>query len=77
MWNQQVTPTDETLQGICFINANQGWAVGEGGAILHTADGGVTWIVQESPTRSTLSDITQSADGTLWVVGEWGTILRY
>ncbi len=26
-WTQQVTPTDKTLQGICFINDKEGWAV--------------------------------------------------
>ena len=76
-WTQQITPTDEGLNGICFINDKEGWAVGNKGTVVHTTDGGVTWLAQEYPTKSNLTDITQSKDGTLWAVGEWGTILKY
>ena len=31
--------------------------MGAGGAILHTADGGVTWLPQVSPTANTLTDV--------------------
>lgn len=39
------------INGIQFINANEGWAAGagtNGGRILHTTNGGDTWTEQES-----------------------------
>ncbi|MYG05989.1 hypothetical protein F4167_05115, partial [Candidatus Poribacteria bacterium] len=35
-----------------FVNHRQGWIVGEGGLIAHTADSGKTWKQQEVDTTS-------------------------
>jgi photosystem II stability/assembly factor-like uncharacterized protein len=35
------------LQGVHFKDAQTGWAVGFGGLILHTTDGGKTWVKKE------------------------------
>ena len=35
------------LNGVRFTDAQNGWAVGFGGLILHTTDGGKTWIKKE------------------------------
>src|SRR5262249_27386136 len=35
------------VTGVSFVDANTGWAVGEG--IFHTIDGGATWTLQYSP----------------------------
>lgn len=35
-----------TLLGLDFLNPQEGWVVGGDGQILHTADGGKTWLVQ-------------------------------
>jgi photosystem II stability/assembly factor-like uncharacterized protein/tetratricopeptide (TPR) repeat protein len=35
------------LNGVYFVNAQRGWAVGEFGSILCTSDGGQTWRVQQ------------------------------
>lgn len=45
----QVLPTGQwlPLHGVFFINAQRGWAVGELGSILSTADGGRSWRVQQ------------------------------
>jgi photosystem II stability/assembly factor-like uncharacterized protein len=37
---------DLTLTAVSFADARNGWAVGHGGVILHTADGGETWALQ-------------------------------
>ncbi len=37
---------EANLNGVKFVDAKRGWAVGAGGVILHTADGGVTWHLQ-------------------------------
>lgn len=41
-------PVDSTLTGVSFVDAKQGWAVGQWGVILHSADGGETWALQRS-----------------------------
>jgi photosystem II stability/assembly factor-like uncharacterized protein len=47
-WRQaQSVPTTTTLTGVSFIDAKQGWAVGHGGVIIATKDGGETWRVLE------------------------------
>lgn len=52
-WNVQEEPTNSTLHGVHFIDADNGWVVGEEGTLLRTTDGGQTWSgsSQESPDR--------------------------
>ena len=42
------------LYGVACVGNALGWAVGPGGAIAHTTDGGRTWRAQQSGTRETL-----------------------
>ena len=48
-WVTCKTPTEETLNSICFANSRMGCAVGEHGTILMTQDGGKTWTQAPSP----------------------------
>ncbi len=45
VWSFQTTPAavKDTLHRVHFLNANEGWAVGQGGWVLKTTDGGVNW----------------------------------
>ncbi len=45
-WQVQNTGQSLPLRGVFFLNAKQGWVVGELGTILATTDGGKTWKVQ-------------------------------
>ncbi len=45
-WEVVKTKQPLPLNGVFFADAKQGWAVGELGGILSTADGGKTWAVQ-------------------------------
>jgi photosystem II stability/assembly factor-like uncharacterized protein len=45
-WEAVKTKQPLPLNGVFFADEKQGWAVGELGAILATADGGKTWAVQ-------------------------------
>jgi photosystem II stability/assembly factor-like uncharacterized protein len=45
-WNVFTTGQPLPLNGVYFANAQRGWAVGNFGSILGTADGGKTWRVQ-------------------------------
>ena len=57
-----------------FADARLGWAVGEGGTILATHDGGASWARQRSGTEYLRG--VHFADTRLgWAVGEGGTIL--
>ena len=46
-WRQAVeVPTRTTLTAVMFIDPKRGWAVGHGGIVLATRDGGEHWQVQ-------------------------------
>ncbi len=49
-WSQCITPTRAMLTGISFADEANGWAVGHDGVILHTADGGKSWVRQDKGT---------------------------
>ena len=44
--------------GVSFVDANNGWAVGNGGTILHTSNGGATWSTQRSGTFNDLFGVS-------------------
>ena len=60
---------DAALSDLCFINVQQGWAVGDRGVIWHTADGGATWHEQPSNTTVNLSAVTFIDAQHGWAVG--------
>jgi len=45
-WTQVKSPVDSALTQIAFADRQQGWAVGHDHAILHSADGGQNWTLQ-------------------------------
>jgi photosystem II stability/assembly factor-like uncharacterized protein len=72
----QNSGTTSQLFGVSFTDANTGTAVGQGGTIVRTADGGATWTAQNSGTTKYLFRVsfTDANNGT--AVGIEGTILR-
>jgi photosystem II stability/assembly factor-like uncharacterized protein len=74
VWNYS-TGDGSTNGGLFFLNATNGWAVGVGGKILATSDGGVTWRAQNAATTRTLNDVFFVDANRGWAVGESGTIL--
>src|SRR2546423_1077665 len=46
-----------TLTGITFVTAQEGWAVGNNGTIVHTRNGGETWEQIKRPTESDLNEV--------------------
>lgn len=65
------------LSGVCFVNANQGWAVGSGGRIYVTANSGNTWTMQTSPTSRNLSKVCFVDTQHGWACGGWGDNTSY
>lgn len=51
-WRQVPTPTSVTLTAVRFANDQQGWAVGHGGVVLATKDGGESWEMQLDGQRA-------------------------
>lgn len=63
------------LNDVFFISTTVGWAVGDGGVIVKTTDGGATWVVQTSGVNVELNGIFFSDSTHGWAVGATGTIL--
>lgn len=47
-WTQAKVPVSVMLTSVYFPTAKLGWAVGHNGVILHSADGGSSWVVQHA-----------------------------
>ncbi|AXL53665.1 photosynthesis system II assembly factor YCF48 family protein [Paraburkholderia caffeinilytica] len=45
-WRQVASPVQSDLTAVMFATARDGWAVGHDGVILHSADGGNSWVKQ-------------------------------
>ena len=73
-WSQATVPVTNSLQGVSMVSATDGWAVGDGGAILHYTGG--SWNMATSPTTNTLNDLDMVTATEGWAVGSSGTILR-
>ncbi|HEV2801820.1 MAG TPA: YCF48-related protein [Pyrinomonadaceae bacterium] len=64
------------LSAVSFVEARRGWAVGERGLVLTTANGGRTWLRQESNVEVDLSDVKFVDASEGWAVGAEGTIIH-
>ena len=53
-----------------------GWAVGFGGTIVHTSDGGATWAAQTSGTTNEFFSVEFTDASNGWAVGDNGTIVH-
>lgn len=42
----RMVPTQALLTSLSFVDDKQGWAAGHDGVVIHTADGGETWVLQ-------------------------------
>jgi photosystem II stability/assembly factor-like uncharacterized protein len=51
-WRQARVPVSVTLTALCFVSPREGWAVGHGGVVLHTQDGGEQWTLQLEGKRA-------------------------
>ena len=67
------------LQGVDFVDLSPGfavgWAVGDGGTIIKSTNGGATWNQQNSPIAQSLFDVNCADQNTCWAVG-FNTILN-
>ena len=82
-WRQAAVPVSSDLLAVSFPTPSQGWAVGHGGVVLHSADGGATWQRQlggEPPSAEggtpSLLDVHFENERIGYVVGTFNRILR-
>jgi len=76
---QNPLPQGHDLHAVWFADADTGWAVGYGGTVLFTADGGENWDVRNVGTDRYLFDICFRGDRTSWAVGgtrQGGVVLK-
>lgn len=66
---------DIDFWAVDFANATVGYAVGSGGSIFKTTDGGDTWTQQTSGTTMALYSVFAIDNSVAWIVGDTGTIL--
>ena len=79
-WTRQYF--DSGLGSVAFASALDGWAVGPGGIVLHTVDGGVSWTRKEDgievPAAATARgvnafDVVRFLDARRGIMSGWGT----
>jgi photosystem II stability/assembly factor-like uncharacterized protein len=74
-WSKQSSGTTADLNGVAFSDSTHGWAVGDGGVIRATTDGGATWGPQASGTTEDLHAVAFGDATHGWAVGRFSLIL--
>jgi photosystem II stability/assembly factor-like uncharacterized protein len=58
------------FSSIAFATQTTGWVVGNKGTILHTNDGGNTWLRQKTKTTVDLKRISVVDQYVAWIIGD-------
>src|SRR5262249_35436760 len=75
-WTPQPSGVTTNLRDIHFVDASRGWAVGDGGLILGTTDGGNFWYPEASGVTSNLRSVHFATAAAGYAVGANGVILK-
>lgn len=73
-WDQQISGTNERLNGVWGSSGTDLYAVGTNGTILHSPGDG-TWAALPSCTTATLTSVFGDGPDTVFAVGGGGTVL--
>jgi photosystem II stability/assembly factor-like uncharacterized protein len=74
---QNPRPQGNPLNAGWFSDADNGWFVGDNGTIMHTPDGGASWVGEESPTPFHLTSVCFPDAMHGWAVGNYFSALRW
>jgi hypothetical protein len=75
-WETVTGPTTGILNSVFMVSSSEGWAVGDGGVILHYTGG--SWsLYAGSPTTEDLWSVFMVSSSEGWAVGNSGVILHY
>lgn len=65
-WRQAKVPVAVTLTALAFPSPTEGWAVGHGGVVLHSRDGGESWSKQlDGHAAARIADAAAGQDPVL------------
>jgi photosystem II stability/assembly factor-like uncharacterized protein len=64
----------QNLFATCFVDDNEGWAVGDLGRIFHTLDAGKTWDRQDAGTQQPFVSLACPDKTHVWAAGQGGEI---
>ncbi len=74
-WQRQTSGTTNRLESVTALDADNAWAVGPTGQILHW--NGTAWSSQASGNTNQLRHACALDGSHVWAVGNYGTILFY
>ena len=74
-WKAAASGTGANLTGVAAPTAGLRWAVGAGGVIVASADGGTTWAAQDSHITADLNGVAFADAQRGWAVGAGGAIV--
>lgn len=75
-WEAQNSGIDKEITHICFTDSLHGWAISRT-LIIHTKDGGQTWVQQTCPVpEARFLNLTTINDTTAFIVGWEGILLK-
>ena len=75
-WTELDPGVNAGFYDVHFIDANSGYAVGSGGMIIKTENGGINWTRQTSNTTQYLYGVFAIDNNDAYAVGSNGTILK-
>ncbi|MCU0642825.1 MAG: YCF48-related protein [bacterium] len=80
-WTPYYSKATLELYSVSFVDDLHGWAVGDGnvtrGSVIHTADGGASWVTQTQPEPTNALWAIHFKDQNLgWAVGERGVLIQ-
>jgi len=75
-WQAQTSGVTENLNSVFFFDENTGWAVGVGGRIIATTNGGLLWAQQVSNTSSALNSVFFVTALTGYAAGAAGVVCK-
>ncbi len=75
-WKIISTPTNRSLNSICYVNDSVCYACGDQGIVLKTNNAGNSWNTLNDSSEINLYDIKFLSENLGFIVGEKGTILR-
>jgi photosystem II stability/assembly factor-like uncharacterized protein len=75
-WSAQNSGTNYLLNGVSFVDENNGWVSGWGGIMLHTTNGGQTWGLQNTQATYGLGCVFFTDLQNGWAAGYSGSIVH-
>jgi photosystem II stability/assembly factor-like uncharacterized protein len=65
-----------SMRAVSFSDTHNGWAVGTGGVIVRSTNGGETWTSQTSGTSATIYDVSAISATEAWACSDGGRFLH-